>query len=382
MSQIERDPRVRRQVEWLTTAGWTVDTVAPSEVRLPGVRDHFTVAPPPPPRFGRPGTLAFWTTLPHRAKFERLVLDRIPREVRRRVDGDEYGLVYFNDHHFLPWVEHDAFRSSTGRVHVHLDIHEYIALRARRDTLYRRLTGSYRDWMRAFIGHPRFDTRSTVVRGIADQYAREFGIDPLVVIRNAPARAELAPRPVAPDAVRLVYHGAGTMHRGLGELLEAMRRLDERFTLTLMLVGDERDLTEIHRAAAGLGDRVVFRDPVPMPDIARTINEFDLEVMFYPPRNRNLEFSLPNKFFEAVQGRLGVVIGESPMMRELVESYQLGLVVRGWTPADLAAGLDSLDADRIRAFKAAAHRAADDLHADAERETFLSQLPVPDEAGR
>src|SRR5690606_36021902 len=69
MSHIERDPRDRRKVKWMTTAGWTVETVGPSEVRLPGVRDRYTVTQPATPRFGRPETLAFWTTLPHRAKF-------------------------------------------------------------------------------------------------------------------------------------------------------------------------------------------------------------------------------------------------------------------------------------------------------------------------
>jgi hypothetical protein len=73
-----------------------------------------------------------------------------------------------------------------------------------------------------------------------------------------------------------------------------------------------------------------------------------------------------------VQGRLGVVIGRSPSMEELVARYRNGIVVDGWTGADLRDALETLDADDIRRMKAASHAAAGELNAENEGIVFLS----------
>jgi hypothetical protein len=96
--------------------------------------------------------------------------------------------------------------------------------------------------------------------------------------------------------------------------------------------------------------------------------------MFYQPDSRNLEFSLPNKFFEAIQGRLGLVIGESPMMSEIVTEYGNGVIVDGWSTEDLAATLAALTGERIAALKSASHRAAMDINAETERAAFLESI--------
>ncbi len=127
-------------------------------------------------------------------------------------------------------------------------------------------------------------------------------------------------------------------------------------------------------AATDLGDRVRIVPPVAMTEISNTINEYDVEIMFYPPTGPNVEFALPNKFFEAIQGRLGVVVGESPMMAELVREYGLGPVVQGWTGADLARTLSELTSDDVAAFKRAAHSAAGALNAEHEGRVFLMAI--------
>ena len=55
-----------------------------------------------------------------------------------------------------------------------------------------------------------------------------------------------------------------------------------------------------------------------MSELTRAINGYDFEFLFLRPDWANLEFALPNKFFEAVQGRLGIILGHSPMMEEIV----------------------------------------------------------------
>jgi len=99
---------------------------------------------------------------------------------------------------------------------------------------------------------------------------------------------------------------------------------------------------------------------VPYRDLIRTLNGYDLGLSIFPPTTFNLAWCLPNKFFDFVQARLGVIVGPSPEMVRFVEEYGIGLVLPDFEPSSLAAALESLTAERVAAWKAAsaAHAAA------------------------
>jgi glycosyltransferase involved in cell wall biosynthesis len=179
---------------------------------------------------------------------------------------------------------------------------------------------------------------------------------------------------VNPDRIRLVHHGVASLSRGLELMIDAMAQVDERFTLDLMLVGSGPNLESLKKRAAPLGSRVAFPDPVDVRQIPRAINAYDAEIIFFPPLTQNLKYALPNKFFEAVQGRLAIVTGQSSEMVSVVEQYGNGLVVDGWESADLATAINSLSANAIAAMKVASDRAARDLSSATEKRTFLAAL--------
>lgn len=375
MSPITRDPRVRRQIDWLTEDGWIVDTVGPAGQHVEEVREHFGLADAPGWVQTPFGSAIIYGLLPHRAKFRVLTRNRIPNEVSKRISRGYYDLVVFNDHHFLPWIaDRKTYTSSALAQPIHLDIHEYVTPRVERDSLWRKFAGPYYDWIRTFIGDPRFATRSTVVPGIADLYAAEFNLPPLAIVRNCPPYVEQVPLAVEPGKISLLHHGGASWHRGIYQMIDAMRMADERFTLTLMLVGADEEVRKFKEHAKGLEDRVLFVPPVPMQSLARAVNVYDLEVMFYPPLNRNLEFALPNKLFEAVQGRLGLVIGESPAMADLIGRYGNGIVVTGWTGEDLGRALNALTENEVERMKNASNAAAPELSAEAEKTVFFETV--------
>ncbi|EPR76627.1 Capsular polysaccharide synthesis enzyme [Leifsonia rubra CMS 76R] len=185
---------------------------------------------------------------------------------------------------------------------------------------------------------------------------------------------EQTPSAVATDSIELLYHGAATDLRGIPELLEAMRRLPPRFRLTLILVGDERKILEYKRQVQEEHLPVRFDDPVPVGDIATYINKFDVLVMFYPPLNRNLEFALPNKLFEALQARLALVMGESPMMTEILTEYSNGVIAAGWSADDLTHALEPLTAESVELMKSNSDRAAREISAETERAAFFEPI--------
>lgn len=375
MSPITRDPRVLRQIEWLKSEGWTVDTVGPASHHVPGVETHFGISDPPQWTRSRFGSAILYGVLPHYAKFRILIGNLIPAAVKNHIATNHYELILFNDHHFLPWLrDKRVFTREVVERGIHLDIHEYVRPRVPRDSLWRLFAAPYYDWIRTFIGDHRLGTRSTVAPAISQLYESEFNIPPLSIVRSVPAYVELEPSAVDPNSIELLYHGAANDLRGIPEMLEAMAVISPRFRLTLILVGDEDKIAEYQRWVEAKNLRVSFVAPVPVEQIATYINKYDVEVMFFPPRTRNLEFALPNKLFEALQARLALVMGESSMMTEIVKEYSNGVIASGWSSADLAKSIDSLTAEEVIAMKANSDRAARAISAESERAAFFNSI--------
>jgi hypothetical protein len=178
----------------------------------------------------------------------------------------------------------------------------------------------------------------------------------------------------AEHRIRLVHHGRADLGRGLELMLDAMLELDDRFELTLMLVGEKFELASLGKHPAAASGRVRFREPVPVDEVAAALNEYDVEIIFFPPRTENLRFVLPNKLFEAIQARLGLVIGESVEMVRVTESAGNAVVVPAWTSNALAGTIASLDAGSVRRLKAASHAVAPEYSAEREGAVFLAAI--------
>lgn len=374
MSLAQNDPRVRRQLTWLKVDGWTVDTIGLGPTPSDEVNTHFPVGDQRPWVKSRWGTLITYLLLNKKTMFRRLTLDRIEPEALRRIAAAEYELIVFNDFDFLPMVEdRRVFTPEALDSHLHLDIHEYRGTRRPR-SLWRKLTRRFSELQRKLVGSSAFTTRSTVASRIATLYANDFGIEPPQLVRNIPPFHDLKPSVIDSHEIRMLFHGLASNQRGFDQILEAMRLLDERFHMTFMLTGNPPVVAQLRERIKEFGDRVRMVPPVPMIELPAIVNQYDLELIFYPPVHENVKFSLPNKFFEAIQGRLALVIGESPMMSELVRKYDNGIVVEGWTGADLATAISRLTVDKIAQLKANSDLAARELNSEREGEVFLSLI--------
>ncbi len=373
-SDIDRDPRVRRQIEWLSEAGWVVDTVGLGDTHVPGVARHYPLGPGK--RWTRTpfGTLVLYGLTGRVRRFRRLVTDGIDAELHAGIRDGQYALVIFNDTHLLGWVKDPAvFTPKARAAHLHADIHEYFPQHYPRNSLWSRLTRRHHEWLRALIGDPSWDTRSVVVDEIADLYTQELGIERPTVIMNAPAPSDLAPTPPH-EPVRLVYHGKSELTRGLGEIIDAVGLLDDRFVLTMYLVGGEAVADALRDRSASFADRVRILPPVAFDDICATINAHDVGIVFFPPATRNHEVALPNKLFESIQARLGLVIGPTAPMQRVVDRFGNGIVSAGWSATDLAAALQTIDRDAIVRWKAASDAAAREVNSVHEGQRFLALI--------
>ncbi|ANS77940.1 capsular polysacchardie synthesis protein [Serinicoccus hydrothermalis] len=247
---------------------------------------------------------------------------------------------------------------------VHADLHEYHPRQNEESRRWRTFVAPYYRWLVRRYG-PLADSVTTVGEGIAREYRLRFGLRAGVVV-NAPQFVDLDPRPVEGGApLRLVHSGNAQRHR-LDVILEAMELVTRPMTLDLYLMpNDPAYLEQLRERYAGSAS-VQIHPPVAPHELPATLNAHDVGVYVLPPVSFNHLWALPNKIFDFVQGRLALVVGPSPEMSALVRRHGLGLVSADFTAQALAATLDSLDAEQVAGFKAAADEAAHELSAEQQ----------------
>lgn len=371
LSPIERDARVLRQVGVLAQLG-SVTTLGYGG-HPEGATEHVAVPrelPSLPQTVGGVATLALrqWRRAELAAPAIRFALDAL--------GGQRFDLVVANDARVLALAHAVA-----GGAPVWADLHEWapeerthvLSWRLLVAPLMRRLCSRYL---------PLSAATSTVCLSIAELYERDFGVRPAVV-RNSNPWQPLEPTPVADDAVRLVHSGAAVHGRSLETMIDAVRALDDHFTLDLFLVpGGDGGVYQrsLEQRAAGC-DRIRFREPVAPAALPATLNGYDVGVFVIPPTHTNARLTLPNKFFDFVQARLGIVVGPTIEMQRLVEQHGLGVVADGFAVDDVMRALGSLTSDAVRTFKSASAAAARELSFETDA-AVIRELVAPLLAGR
>jgi glycosyltransferase involved in cell wall biosynthesis len=279
----------------------------------------------------------------------------------------QFDLIIANDINSLPLA---YYLSRKAKAKLLLDAHEYAPRESETQFLFRFFYQTYWDRIcRYYL--PRVDAMTTVGEGIANEYKTNYGADP-IVITNAPFFTDLEPSQGDLRSIRMIYHGRVSPVRKSDNMISLMGFLDRRFSLDLMILGDNgRYMQKLHEMGMK-HPRIKFVEPVPMPDIAKTINRYDIGLYFLNPSSFNDRMALPNKLFEFIQGRLAVAIWPSPEMARIVRKYRCGLVSEDFTCKSMAEILNNLTTNQIMKFKWQSHKAASELSADRNRELFIS----------
>ena len=115
-----------------------------------------------------------------------------------------------------------------------------------------------------------------------------------------------------------------------------------------------------------------------MKDIVQYVSSYDMGVYLLNDSSFNHRHALPNKFFEYIQARLGLVISPLPDMSAMLRQHDLGVVARDFTPQAFAEAIRSLTPESIARFKSNAHDAARSLcwerNEEHLRETLFSLM--------
>lgn len=341
-SPVARDPRVLRQIKWLTDEGFQIDLVGLGSFESYPECNFFQISTPP--LFARLITYAFKSS---QKRFEILIRDAFPEHPQRELESDSYQVVILNDLDFVPL--NLGLRTQTP-TRIHLDLHEFFP-GIRGSITWYLLHRRYLIWQLRTLQNTLFDSYTTVSDDICKAYLDAGFNFPFKSLPNFPRESYRNYSPHNSNKIRLIYHGNLGMGRPVPRLIFSMFFLDQRFELNLMVMASKSKISmlKLFIGILGLKKRVHILPTVKSSDIIRSILEFDVGVCYFSPISASLNLALPNKFFESVVARLFIFTGPSKSLRPIVEQFEIGVACIDWSFWTLISTLRKLDRQTIEA---------------------------------
>ncbi len=212
---------------------------------------------------------------------------------------------------------------------------------------------------------PKLPFMITVNDSIATLFRSEYHI-PVYVLRNVPARSndthcktrEELGLPV--NKKILIIQGRGiNIDRGVEEAVLAMKHVEG--ALLLIIGGGDvfpmlRKTIQIHE----LNDKVRIIDAMPANELRHFTRNADIGITLDKDTNINYRFSLPNKVFDYLHAGLAVLSSNLPELKNIVTTYQVGIVSCNHDPEQIALHINEMisDAGRLNVWKQNASNAS------------------------
>ena len=203
-----------------------------------------------------------------------------------------------------------------------------------------------RFWKRIEDRHfPKLKHVYTVNRSIADIYEKEYGVR-LGVVRNIAdvpqiperSRAELG---LPSEKKIIILQGAGiNIDRGGEEAVGAMQSVDA----LLLVIGKGTAIPLMKRMVEELGlqDKVLFRDPMPYPEMMAHTQHAAIGLSLDKPLNLNYKFSLPNKIFDYIHAGVPIVASDLPEVGRIVKGEKVGITIAEVTSQAVSTAVNAL----------------------------------------
>lgn len=247
---------------------------------------------------------------------------------------------------------------------VHADLHEYSPKLHEEILLWRLAVAPFIKWLcRKYL--PMTKSITTVSNAIALKYEKVFRLKRVSVVPNATAYNNIKPAS-SQGKIKLVHSGAALTNRGILELVRAVKQSRNDVSLDLYLMPNDPAYIELLKAEIKGTENIRLLDPVAYSKLIETLNLYDVGIHVIPPVNFNNKSALPNKFFDYVQARLGILIGPSREMLNLLEKYQLGLATEDFSVNAIASAIDSLTQEKVNLWKSNSDKAAMALSAEEQ----------------
>jgi len=204
-----------------------------------------------------------------------------------------------------------------------------------------------------------------VSENIADWYKNEYNIEQPIVVKNAPRlidakktnyfRENLG---IKDGSIIVLYQGGLSKGRGVDFLLEVFKkRDDDKVVIVFMGYGQfEEDI----KTASKEKNNIFFHPAVAPEIVLDYTSSADIGISFIENTCLSYYYCLPNKLFEYAMSGLPVIVSNMKEMREMVERYDMGIVVKNESIDDINSAIDKILESDIEKMKKNARKCAEE----------------------
>lgn len=237
-----------------------------------------------------------------------------------------------------------------------IDLREYYPLEYEGDPKWMSTFGKFFQFLcEQYLKY--IDVALCVSEGIAKRYKKDFNLD-CIVFYSLPPFHSHRPSPLS-QPISLIYHGFLSTDRNSQNLIELARLLDRRFHLYIMGLSNQAGYIESLKT--NMPNNISFINPVEMNEIINFTQQFDIGLLTLSPNSFNNANAMPNKFFEYIQARLGIISTPIPSITPWIKQYKFGKCAQGFEAKDMAECLNKLSDREILDFKMASNKIASKL---------------------
>ncbi|ANV98188.1 hypothetical protein BBW65_04970 [Helicobacter enhydrae] len=290
------------------------------------------------------------------------------------VEGLEILIV--EDITLLPFAV--EYKERYGSCKIVIDLREFYPLEYENDRGWQESFGLFFEYLCGTY-LPYVDWALSVSEGLIAKYKEVFGLE-CELFLSLPPLYDLHPQ--INSHLELVYHGLISPDRESENLLQIASLLNKGIYLNLMVLSNQDWFLQEFKKEAQKRSNVRILEPVKLEEIIPRTNAFDLGLITLQNNGFNNTNALPNKFFEYIQARLGVISTPLPCVRAMIEEYQIGVVSEDYAPLSVAKMVNALSGERVLDYKRRAHQVSATLSLKANQVKILSRIKALLEEGK
>lgn len=180
---------------------------------------------------------------------------------------------------------------------------------------------------------PKLKDVFTVCSSISDYYKKEYGVS-VRVLRNLPKQKKECDSKISKEILEfiknkqaVIYQGAVNLGRGIDVMIDAIATMDNT-VLCVFGNGDIFDEIELKIQSENLQDKILLYGSVCPEELRNITPLFDVGLSLEEDLGMNYKYALPNKLFDYIHGGIPCLVSDLPEMKKMVNSYQIGQVLK------------------------------------------------------
>jgi hypothetical protein len=151
--------------------------------------------------------------------------------------------------------------------------------------------------------------------------------------------------------IKIIHHGICSKTRKIENYIAVAKLLGKNYEVNCMLKIVDKVYFKYLKSLSANVKNFKFINPVATKKISKKINNYDIALIILLKESNNHMMSMPNKLFEAIQGKLCVISTPTIDVKNFINKNKCGCVSKEFSPESISTTIRSLNKKQIFSYK-------------------------------